>query len=598
MLELIHSNQIPRPTPEEPLAQVEWLFFSRANLSNSKSGSDKYKTVRFHFIDYLNAEAGGELKKPYWVDDEFDEYVFLKFKCYIDDQAMPSKSVMTIMSAFRQVLITAIENDWIKLRSFIDFQISAGIRSTFSRAPYSEREIEAIDVALESELKFSRAVLTGYVKSGRGRAPRMVEVKGAAPRYERNWWTERDNLIWYFENVLNCVPTMWLRGSEKIDYIFLRAAQRAGGLYSFYRSLGVTVYIDQNVILPYVFRLVSITGLNPTVALSLELDSFFEQHPLTGQPCIRYWKERGSGEGELHLGLLGSGVLPLDEKQAVEVRAIWREVTELTKSFRGGLPKGSKKRLFVYECRASGGIGQPRDFLMDPKTTGNWSAGLVKNYNLTSDSGDTLVFNLSRFRPSLVSRLVKRGVDISVIQAILGHASVITTLRYLYVNDFNPVARREVQKTLFNIRENRRQHQLRPLPVANGSESIHDVIFSTGLAFCKNVFDPPQNIRKAGGIRPGMPCTYFNMCIKCPNVLIMEEHLPLLFALRRQYLVSIDQGLLATSHRAAIMQSIYILDSLLDPKVSDWGEVVLKKAEGISFLQDSLVDPVAIRPVA
>lgn len=597
MLSVITKADMPLPTAEYPLAQVEWLFFSKAKLATSKASSDKSKTVRKHFIAFLNSQVTGQVKKPYWVDDEFDEYIFVKFKSYIDDQNLPPRSAVTILSTFRRVLICAIENKWICLNSFVDFSIPNASRSTDVCAPFSDAEMNSIELALHAEIKFARGLLKSYPRSGRGVAPVIRTTKSCIARIERNWWLKEDNLVWHFENVMRCEPNIQRRdGKEPKDHFFV-AVRMFGGIREFYRKIGVSMWIDQYVILPYVYKLVSITGLNPTVALSLSLDAFCEEHPLTGQPCIRYWKERGSGEGELHLNLLGNGVLPLDDKQAFEVRDIWREVKQLTQRFREELPVESRERLFVYQSRATSQQGFARDFLMDSKTCGNWTRFFVDKYKLKSSSGQSLTLNLSRFRPSLVSRMVRNGADIAIIQLILGHSSIVTTLRYLYENDINPVARREVQKALTAIRENRFQQLREPLKVADQDER-HNVIFSTGMAFCKNVFNPPGNIRKAGGILPGSPCTYFNMCIKCHNVLIMEENLPLLFALRRQYLVAADQGLLATSHRAAIMQSIYILDSLLDPEVSDWSGEVLAAAETKSIYFDALVDPVAIRVVA
>jgi integrase len=194
--------------------------------------------------------------------------------------------------------------------------------------------------------------------------------------------------------------------------------------------------------------------------------------------------------------------------------------------------------------------------------------------------------------------MVKRGVDVHVIQSILGHRSVLTTLRYLDSYDFSPHARREVQKALEHIRANRREQEKAPKPVARERFEKGGVVFATGLALCKDVFDPPDNIRRATGIRRGAPCSLFNMCLRCPNVLILEDHLPSLFALRRQYLTALEQGLSATTHRTAVQQNLHVLNNLLDAEKSDWPEDVLLEAERRSEFVDTVADPVTIRGVA
>lgn len=590
---------MPTPTNQEPWAQVKWLFDQREALALSKSAKENFKNVKGHFLNFLRQQLPvSAAPSPYWVDREFDEYTLLRFKQYIDDLVISSAHRVNLLSCARQTIETAIANNWIDLRHFINFSLGTANRETDARAPYSEAEMTSIVAALNADIRFSRSLLKPYAKSGLGR-PHKTERFAGGIRTERGWWNDESNMRWYFENVLECQPITNLDPAIKRTHkLFLNAASLShGGIHKMYRRWGVSAWICHEIILPYLYKLVQVTGINPTVAMSLRLDSYQQQHPLTNRSYIRYWKERGSGECDLHLDLLDSGVLALDPDQTRSVSRIWKEVTALTQRFRHELPADNQELLFVYQSRAAARAGQPRHFMMDPSTTSKWTKDFVSRHKLRNASGEPLTLTLSRFRPSLVSRLVKRGVDIGVVQSILGHASIISTYNYLEGYDFNPKARAEVIKAVERIRENRRQQEESPKPVATETYDENNAVFATGLALCKNVFNPPDNIRKLGGIGVGKPCTLFNMCLKCPNVLIMEEHLPHLFALRAQYLVAMEQGLSATPHRAAIQQNIHILNQLLNPKTSDWPITVLARAQRLSEFIDLGIDPVGIRAV-
>jgi integrase len=591
---------MPTPTPTNPLAQVEWLFDQRAVLARSKAAKDNFRNSKSHFLAFLKESVPADLiNSGYSVNREFDDYILLRFKQYVDDKNFSSSHTATILSAARQTITTAIANQWIKLMTFIDFSLPEQNRETDARSPYSASETTAILRALNNDIHQARRLMKPYVKTGAGRAPDLIPDGQNGTRIEYGWWTDEDNMRWYFETQLNCFPITGADAStQRAHKRFLTmATNRHGGLHELYRRWGVSAWTGPEVILPYVYKLVAETGLNPAVALALRLDDYHEEHPLTRRPYIRYWKERGSGEGELHVDLIGSGILALDEQQSRAVKRIWEEVSAHTASFRDQLPPDKRERLFVYQSRGVKTTGAARDFLMDAKTLSTWATSFVARHQLKSAQGKLLTLTLARFRPSLVSRMLKRGVDIYVIKSILGHSSIMTTLRYIESYDFAPKARQEVQKAISNIRENRRQQQNSPKPVANVEFEENKMVFATPLALCKNVFNPPDNIRKAANIRAGSPCSLFNMCLRCPNVLIMEEHLPQLFALRRQYLVALDQGLSATTHRAAIQQNLHILNSLLDEDKSDWSADILAEAERRSEFIDLVTDPVTIRGV-
>lgn len=594
MIKLVTRDDLPVASDSRPWSQVEWIFDQKAHLARSVHTKENYKNAKKHMIAFLRAAHPRDAQQAFDVNANFDEYILLKFKAYIDDQSMSSYQRVTVLSSARQAISTAVANKWIVLEGFIDFSLPSAVRETDARHPYSDSEMETISSALEVDLRFSRSLLEPYRRAGCGRPP--LVSNGVT---EKGWWRAKENIRWYFENVLNCQPITAIDTRAKDHKKFLvHATSSHKGLHELYRSWGVTAWIGPEVILPYVFKLVAETGLNPSVALSLRIQDFEEAHPLTGKAYIQYWKERGSGAGQLHPELLGDGSLGLSDQQCADVKKTWEEVQRLTSSFRSALPPERRDLLFVYQSRSVNFPGAARDFLTDAKTVGLWAREFVARHRINSRSGAPLEMTLSRFRPSLVSRLLRKGVDIYVIKAILGHGSILTTLRYIHSHDFMPHARREVHRALEQIRKNRQDQLANAFPQAT-QENIQSsgLVFSTPLALCKDVFNPPENIRKAAGIAIGKPCTIFNMCLRCSRVVIMEEHLPQLFALRREYVVALESGLSEAPHRHAIQQNIFVLNSLLDEDLSDWPIDVLDVASRKSELIATLIDTVACRGV-
>lgn len=596
MIRLIGTESLPEPTTEQPWIQVEWIFEQQILMSRTLSSADNYRNAKKHFLDWL--KSGKKATECFEINKRFNEYTLLQFKQYVDDLGLSSHHVNTILSSARKTVRTAISNGWLKSVEIIDFVLSPSSRETEARKPYGASETAAIIKGLQDDIRHCRRVLKPYTRSGKGVQPELISDGKSGQRYPWAWWRHEDNMRWYFENRLNCEPITGadLLIRQRHSGFLAAATNHHGGLHALYKRWGVSAWIGHEIILPYLFKLVALTGLNPTVAMALRLDDYKNKHPLTGQSYIRYWKERGSGECELHTDLIDAGVLVLDEHQSQEVKRIWEEVAALTAGFRHTLPPAKQTLLFVYQSRGVKTTGQAKD-LLTSKAIWSWSNDFVQRHGIQGASGKPLSLTLARFRPSLVSRMVKRVVDIQIIKAILGHSSILTTLQYLDSHDFAPAARKEVNRALFQIRENHRDQKREPKQVATQDFDEDGVVFATGLAFCKNVFSPPKNIQTATGIKPGSPCTLFNMCLRCPNVLVMEENLPVLFALRRQYLTALDRGIAGTTNRAAILQNVQILNNLLDSEYSDWPQEVLAEAERRSEFVDVIADTSAIQSV-
>jgi hypothetical protein len=86
---------------------------------------------------------------------------------------------------------------------------------------------------------------------------------------------------------------------------------------------------------------------------------------------------------------------------------------------------------------------------------------------------------------------------------------------------------------LIKIKENKRAFDEKPLPIANTPDANPgQYVFKGPVCHCKNPYDPPDIVKKSKSYMEGNACTFWNMCLTCPNVLITEMNLPKLFAYR------------------------------------------------------------------
>lgn len=594
----VFSHDLPRASSDKPLAEVEAIFDASIARKSNVYSIACYKGAKSRVLSFLRSDprfAGKIIRVGY----ELDQYFLVHFKNFMDYQPYSSSYRATVLSAVRSVLSYAVVNSFYDYRSFLDIILDPAFRETNIRSSFSENEFQNFDDALQQEITYvERNLMPGYIPTGLGVPP---EYNGT--RFLPGWSDDENNMRWWFENKLDCKPFVYSKEISLAQRKFYVSAKKHGGTRALFQRWGVPLGLDGFVIMPFLFKLVTWTGLNSSPAQSLKTTDYIKSHPLTGKPCIYYWKGRGQGDTDLHEPLLGNtlaesesdrqDVMPLEEKQSSNIEKIWNKVLDITHFIR---PKfsGDDDYLFIYMPFHGPASGEVRNLLQSNRLMFDWCSYMVKKYNLTDDHGGTLNINIGRLRPSLVSRLIGAGVDISVIQAVLGHSDVITTMRYIDKHNFAPKSRREIHKCLSDIRKNREEQIANPKPIATQASSDPSIIFTTATALCRDVYNPPARIKKAVGWIEGQACTYFNMCLRCSKVVILEEHLPRLFAIQRGYKYALENGAGATTHRAVLMQNLSVLDGILGDN-SDFPQDLLIKAELQSLNMEVYMDPFLVR---
>jgi len=116
-----------------------------------------------------------------------------------------------------------------------------------------------------------------------------------------------------------------------------------------YEAWGVLYKVTMNHLLPFLLKLMQITGMNVESIYALELDDLVDKHPATGKPCLRYWKERSNGQKSYHLDIFKANLQWLTHSQGTHVKDIFNTVTRLTSVLREKSSTEQKNKLWLFE---------------------------------------------------------------------------------------------------------------------------------------------------------------------------------------------------------------------------------------------------------
>lgn len=590
----------PEPTAKSPFAQVEWIFDKRTARALSQSSKNNYQAAKRFYIAHLEAT---EERVPFFLAERWDEFALLRFKDRLQSRIdvgeiqLSSYTLTGHFSALRQVIQEAVTYRLLATSSIQGSTWGSSSSETDAHRSYSDNELSQILAAVGEELQFSYAVARGYRRqpANLGRDPRLHPTRGRVRGYGH---AIEANMRWYFENELSSTPIVREKDftGGKAHLRFLDAATvYHGGLHEMYRRWGVSAYINENLIMPLVVNFLHLTGLNPTSLLELKTDCFRDEHPLTGMPYLLFRKERSGGEKELHLPLLEKREeRALKRKQTLQVKRAIEVILTLTAAIRSRLANNSplKQHLFIYE--SDGQRCQRQIMALTSKQTSAWCQRICSKHNLVSDNGSRLSFNLVRFRSTKLTEMALEGRDLFEIQQVARHKSIAQTVRYISANRLDAPARKVVAEALEQIQANQREFASIPTEEsAQAARPIH--LFKGVISNCKNVFDPPDLVKRTVDYVAGQACTRFNMCLFCRNVVILKEHLPRLVAYRTQILAIKANNIQNLPHAHLYDQTLSVLDNLLDPSVSQFTLEEIQWASDLAPDVDIVIDPLLYR---
>lgn len=570
------------PEPERPFQHLLHLFSASSMKSSSASGQsnfiEAFKNYRAYLIDanYTGLEDIRELVTPYSLP---------KFRGYLQDKilerSLSTSHSSTLMSSARKMMARAVQIEGLGLTSFVGAAGFDTERETDQYKPYPQAVRNRISQVIEQEIEETNRLAQPYVLSRVGEDP--LSPDGSMRRGLKTM----DNARWIFENKLDCKPLSFESVDRNDPYqrAFMSIISASSiSIFEVYKGWGVQYQIDGRVIAPYIARLAQVTGMNADSLLGLELDDFIERHDLTDRPCLLYWKERSEGAKMLHLDIFHAEISWLTTSQGRVVKKIFDDVKHLTREIRLNAPVEDQNKLFIYRSSSPRKYGVVDSFENSGGNQLNKTLDkLSQDHGLLDEDGNPLKLSPSRFRPSFVSELIERGVSPREIQVLLGHKSLSTTMAYLDQMDFNPMARRMLNKVLHEMQQDTLEDAPKLIPTRTIESAPEAMPLRSGLATCMNVFDPPAFIKALASYDPSKPCTLFNKCLSCSNSIITVSHLPELFAMRRDYQRMIEVNrVLDTPYGTVILDNLDVLNNLLDPETSDFSAEELTKAERLS----------------
>lgn len=599
------STTPPEPTADNPFIQLDWIFESRWARVPSPAGKDNYRQALRIYKNFVAKTHG---VAPFYLATEWDEFCLIRFKSYVEhatdansDVPSASHSRVGLLSAVRQVIYQASDYGLLKTASIQNIAIGSGYAETDAHSAYSEAEVIRILGAVEHEITRIQSSGRPYVPQpvGVGQDPRLKPKSGRA----KLGWGIEENLRWYFEHEMNAVPLHCV-GKAKTEHArFFVNAIILGGLGFLYNKWGIDIPVGPALVMPFAIKLSYLTGLNPTSSLGLKTDSYRPEHPLTGLPFLLFLKKRSGGEQELHLALLDSSD-PLDReqlvlrgKQSVQVKKLIDEVLDRTSSFR---PSGASQpdvgaSLFIFQSTSNNNAGDVQTIASQHAS--RWCRYMVEKNDLRNDQGEPLEFNMVRFRSTKLTAMALEGRDLSEIQQVARHKSVRQTIKYINLRRLDEPARREVHNALERIHANRVESigQAAPTPAPSRTIPIHP--FKGIVADCKNVFDPPDHVKASIGYVEGQACNRMNMCLFCRNVVILKEHLPVLWVYRSQIISIEGTNLQDLPHAHIYDKTVAVIDQLLDPEHGEFSGEDIDEAIAIAETLDIVIDPIVYRGV-
>lgn len=555
---------LPESTLANPLAELEYVMTRVAERFQHKDVA-YYTHFKNYYARYLLEIFGASYIlniRIQWQPDELEQ--FLSWLIRSNPPGKPKSisdgTIGQLISRGSQLMIWAYDNHYIEEAVRRPYTGTPS-RDTMRRAAYTDEECAEILDKMRPQLVLAETLARGYQPAGIGCDPRNL------PPHEWN----KASLIWVFENILECTPvkaSLFPNTGSQMWCIKEYIQKEFGSINEWYKTLGVYPTLRSDVLSALALKLASETGLNAESIVALKRDCFVEEDGLTGQPHIKYWKKRGAGELIYHMTLMdGDSSLsqqPLKPKQSSIVRRTIQLILKLTEHLVHEAPEGEKDYLFLCHKQIKGGTTARR---LTSKLVAYFCRerlSIVDGVRDMHNSSHNI--NLSRFRPTKVSQLVKQGYDLFAIQALLGHASVLSTIRYIDEHNLSTEFYAEITAHIEKIQENARKYRTIPIAATIQHKPGEYIFKTSGLCHCKDPFAPPERIRKATSFRAGQTCTYYNMCLTCPHVVITEITLPKLFVYAHQIKNELASGLLNDPRAGDLYKrSLVILDQIFKP---------------------------------
>lgn len=561
-----NESDILQGSELEPYLEFKHVF--AFGTINTCYGRVEFETYIEPYLDYL---SGG---KPCKLEDVIYTYALTRFKKYqkenIETKKFSTRAANAAIHAFRLLVnIYSSISEGVNVIDVIGFK---NARSTEQRTPFpkSQRtQIYRIISDRYNEIKSRSLFLT------------PSKLTNINPVFEPAIAEIRNNMGGCFALRLKSQSNEF---SKYCSQATIRKDHYDGYISEFkedlFTKLNVLPEIDRDTVYFLMLKLAAVTGLNHEAIVDLQIGDFEPNHPATGKPCLRYWKKRSTGEKRLHLDFIDAEIQWMTMKQGEEVSDIINTTIKLTAPLRSYASDAISSNLFIYRKMRKLDVIEVNSFRCNRSAGLRSAKKIVRDNKLLDDEGQPLLFNISKFRTTLVSEYVENGTSIREIQLLLGHRNIKTTIEYLDRMDFDSFAKKKVNEALIKIHE--KSLNFKVSKANKGQSESNTIHISTDLATCTNIFNPPNFIKSLPTYVPGKPCSLYNKCLSCDNCLITKDHLPKLFAQQREFSILLhNTHVMNTPYHNVIEENLALLEEVLGQN-SEFDKEALTEAELLS----------------
>lgn len=507
----------------------------------------------------------------------------------LDGCEMPVAEVARIHGVPHGLITQRIKKGW-TARQAVGLDVRERIASGTSRDVVVEGILYTSLAAAGRAYNVPERVIANHLQLGYT----PEQAVGLVPIYVPQ--ADERGLLWAFENKYRCDAQAMLADFHRRKLSLVCTEKRMRTLF---QRWGVWPHIDDRLIMPLATELGVLTGLNVEALKLLETDSFQDEHGLTGEPAISYFKkrsgsERRSEEQTLHLGVLELEEVFLPGDVAKEVKALLNMILALTARIRADASAELARRLFIFlDIEATRRVGQPVVVGLDPKgKAGAWYARFKREDGLAEILGNDFSFNISRCRPTLVTNMVLAGATLLQVQTTLGHGDIQTSTAYLDGHRLQPAFNREVSDAMQKIvrrskdqREAANMPKTYPAPVETGfSETL------SGCG-CRDPYAPSENVRLTTNHTEGTVCKFWNMCLFCDQAIVTEASLPRIIVYRQRVNSALETSSPAIQPREQLFKDVVtLIDGIIKEDVIFPRQVIEEARCKAVALDDVLID--------
>jgi hypothetical protein len=473
---------LPEFDGTNPFAHLDFVFDQYARLKNAKATINGFRMAKNNYVKYIRTIFDPDRDGDFDIRIYWDQFSFLNYANYLTyseyGKSIASSNRNSHLYRVRAVMLFAQQNDLTKTNFFLNVRIEEAVRETDLYEPYPPDQDSKADDVLKKEVELTKSLVLpqNYVRRNVGVDPRMIKM---TPGPGCNPFRVRENQIWYFENVMNCIP---IYSSKLTTGAHKKFFKGIGNSQMFYSSIGIIPFPTNRVMSAIALSLIRILGLNVGTALSLKTTSLLIDE--NGSATLEGFKARSGGDIDIIIS----------KEDYEEVRGLIDIALNLTRFHR---PDGNDI-LFIAVKRG--------------KVVEISNRTLIKTCNFLRNHYK-LDFNLSaaRLRASFGGRLFRSDKPFLEKQNRMNHGTTQTTIGYGSRNQLEPDYQREVSNAFERM-------------FMRAKNSDQSKIYKTQIGYCINPYKPSF---LSGELK--LPCKSYNKCLSCANYRVTQNDLHSLF---------------------------------------------------------------------